>query len=131
MYLLSGNMNLLCYCIFIVLFGNMLFPIQTAECFSLEYHNSRKNIIILFLKYLADIIRSEAWLNLFWEYINGKLFAMREFLYPFQYVIHVPQNLHSHPLEWEIQQMSFPFLSSFLFDWITVDVRIYYSFDVG
>jgi hypothetical protein len=28
------------------------------------------------LEYLDDI-RSEAWLNLFWEYIKGKLFAVR------------------------------------------------------
>ncbi len=43
--------------------------------FSTEYHNSGQNIIILFWKYLVDI-RSEPWLNLFWEYINGKLFAV-------------------------------------------------------
>ena len=43
--------------------------------FSPEYHNSRKNIIILFWKYLVDI-RNEAWLNLFSEYLNGKLFAV-------------------------------------------------------
>jgi hypothetical protein len=30
-----------------------------------------QNIIILFWKYLV-----EAWLNLFWEFINGKLFAV-------------------------------------------------------
>ncbi len=28
---------------------------------------------------MADI-RSEAWLNLFWEYINGKLFAVQPIL---------------------------------------------------
>jgi hypothetical protein len=44
--------------------------------FSTEYHNSRQNIIIMIWKYLADIIRSEAWLNLFWEYINRRLFAV-------------------------------------------------------
>jgi hypothetical protein len=33
------------------------------------------NIMILFWKYLVDI-RSEAWLNLFGEYINRKLFAV-------------------------------------------------------
>ncbi len=43
--------------------------------FSPEYYNSRQNIIILFWKYLVDI-RSEAWLNLFWEYINWKFFAV-------------------------------------------------------
>jgi hypothetical protein len=43
--------------------------------FSPEYHNSRQNIIILLWKYLVDI-RSEAWLNLFWEYIKGILFAV-------------------------------------------------------
>ncbi len=56
----------------------MLFPMLTVEWlhlvmyFSTEYHNSTQNIIILFLKYLVDI-RSEACLNLFGEYINGKL----------------------------------------------------------
>jgi hypothetical protein len=59
----------------------MLFPMLTADWlhlalhFSTEYHNSRNNIIILFWKYLVDI-RNEAWLNLFWAYINGKLFAV-------------------------------------------------------
>ncbi len=59
----------------------MLFPMLTAEwlhqvlCSSTEYSNSRQNIIIVFWKYLVDI-RSEAWLNLFWEYLNGKLFAV-------------------------------------------------------
>jgi hypothetical protein len=32
-------------------------------------HPKARHIIILFWKYLVDI-RSEAWLNLFWEYIN-------------------------------------------------------------
>jgi hypothetical protein len=41
----------------------------------LHYVLDRQNIIILFWKYLVDI-RSEAWLNLIWEYINGKLFAV-------------------------------------------------------
>ncbi len=36
---------------------------------------SEKKFIILFWKSLVEI-RSEAWLNLFWEYINGKLFAV-------------------------------------------------------
>ncbi len=31
--------------------------------------------MVLFWKYFVDI-RSEAWLNLFWEYINGKSFAV-------------------------------------------------------
>jgi hypothetical protein len=31
--------------------------------------------MILFWKYLDDII-SKAWQNLFWEHINGKLFAV-------------------------------------------------------
>ncbi len=43
--------------------------------FSAEYHNWRRNIIILFWKYLVDI-SSEAWQNLFWEHINVKLFAL-------------------------------------------------------
>jgi hypothetical protein len=43
--------------------------------FSPEHHISRKKIIIMIWKYLFDI-RSEAWLNLFWEYMNGKLFAV-------------------------------------------------------
>jgi hypothetical protein len=56
----------------------MLFPMLTAKklhYFSTEYLTFRKNIIILFWKYLVDI-RSEAGLNHFWEYIDGKLFAM-------------------------------------------------------
>ncbi len=60
----------------------MFFPMLTANWlhlqvmyFSTEYHNSRQNIIILFWKYLVDI-KSEAWLHLFGEYINGKLFAV-------------------------------------------------------
>jgi hypothetical protein len=44
---------------------------------STEDHNNKQNIIILFWKYLVDI-RSEVWLNLFWEYINGKLFAVQQ-----------------------------------------------------
>jgi hypothetical protein len=40
-----------------------------------EYPYSRHNIIILFRKYTVDI-RSEAWLNIFWEYINGNLFTV-------------------------------------------------------
>ncbi len=76
-------MNLLYYW-FLILFGNMLFPMLTAEwlhlqdCilyFSQEYHNSRQSTIILFWKYFINI-RSEAWLNLFWEYISRKLFAV-------------------------------------------------------
>jgi hypothetical protein len=69
----------------------MLFPVLTAEwlhlglCTSLtEYRISRRNIIILFCKYLADII-SEAWLNLVWEHINGKLFAVRGNLYSIEH----------------------------------------------
>jgi hypothetical protein len=57
---LSENMNLLYYFNFIIPFGNIIFPILTAE-----YHNSRqKSIISVFWKYLIDI-RREAWLNLF------------------------------------------------------------------
>jgi hypothetical protein len=44
--------------------------------FSTGHHNSRQNIMILFWKYLVDI-RSEARLNLFWEYINEKLFVVQ------------------------------------------------------
>ncbi len=61
----------------------MLFPMLTAEWLHLllyfsttEYHNSRQNITILFWKYVVDI-GSEARLNLFWEYISGKLLAMQ------------------------------------------------------
>jgi hypothetical protein len=50
------------------------------------YHNSRQNIISLFWKYLV-YIRSETWLNLFWEYINGKLFAVYASLISFYIVI--------------------------------------------
>jgi hypothetical protein len=35
----------------------------------------RQSFIILFWKYLVDT-GNEAWLNLFWDYINGKLFAV-------------------------------------------------------
>jgi hypothetical protein len=65
----------------------MLFPMMTAVGLHLVLYASLQNIIIpgrilhiiLFWKYLADIkkLRSEAWLNLFWEYVNGKLFAVR------------------------------------------------------
>jgi hypothetical protein len=48
------------------LYRTILYP------FSPEY----QNIAILFWKYLV-CIRSEAWLNLVWEYINGKLFAVQ------------------------------------------------------
>jgi hypothetical protein len=41
---------------------NIIIPDRTLFC------------IILFRKYLVDI-RSEAWLNLFWESINGNCFA--------------------------------------------------------
>jgi hypothetical protein len=60
---------------FIIPFGNKLLAASVVLDFSTEYHNSRQNGIILFWKYLVDII-SEAWLNLFCEYINGKLFAV-------------------------------------------------------
>jgi hypothetical protein len=55
-FLYNGN--------FIIPFGNMLFPMLTAEWlhlvlyFSTGYDNSRQNIIILFWKYLIDF-RSE------------------------------------------------------------------------
>jgi hypothetical protein len=62
----------------------MLFPMLTSEWLHLvctvllsKYHNSRLNIIILFWN--IDI-RSAAWLNLFWEYINGKLFVVQHVL---------------------------------------------------
>jgi hypothetical protein len=48
---------------------------------SKEYHNYRQHIIIQFWKYFVDI-RSEVWLNLFWEYICGKLFAIHLFSNP-------------------------------------------------
>jgi hypothetical protein len=40
-----------------------------------RWGGDRQNIIIQFLKYLVGI-GNEAWLNLFWDYINGKLFAV-------------------------------------------------------
>jgi hypothetical protein len=52
-------------------------PLYLLLYFSTEYLNSRQNIIILYWKYFADI-RSEAWLNLGWEYKNGKLFAEQD-----------------------------------------------------
>ncbi len=53
--------------------------------YSTEYHNSRQNILIQFLKYLVDI-RSEAWLILFCEFINGKLFTVHTGQYGFWYL---------------------------------------------
>ncbi len=49
---------------------------STVQYFSKDYHNARENIIFLFWKYLADI-KSETWLDFFWEYRNLKLFAVR------------------------------------------------------
>jgi len=73
-------MNRLYYFNFINIFGNILFSMLKLEWLQSpvllwEYHNSRQNILILFWKYLVNN-RSEAWLNLFWENINGKLFAV-------------------------------------------------------
>jgi hypothetical protein len=53
----------------------MLFPMIIAEWlhlvlyFNSGYHNSRhcNSVLEIFVD-----IRSEAWLNIFWEYINGK-----------------------------------------------------------
>jgi hypothetical protein len=66
----------------------MLFPMLTAEWlnqllyFSTEYHTVIADIIILFCKYLVNIkCKSEAWLSLFWEFINEKLFAVYDFAY--------------------------------------------------
>jgi hypothetical protein len=42
--------------------------------------NSRQNFIILFWKHLVDITK-EALLNLFWEYISGKLLAVQNMNY--------------------------------------------------
>ncbi len=47
----------------------------TVLYFSTQYNNSRQNIIILFWKHLVNT-KSEAWLDFFWKYINGKLSAM-------------------------------------------------------
>ncbi len=82
-YLCSSNLEITISYTVLLLFhnsvGSVLFPMLTAEWlhlyFSTEYHNSRQNKIVLLWKYLADI-RSMAWLNLFWENINGKLFAV-------------------------------------------------------
>ncbi len=69
-------MNLLSCSSFLIPFGNLTAEwLHLVLYFSTEYHNSRQNIMILFWKYLVDI-RSEAWLNLFCELINGKLFAV-------------------------------------------------------
>jgi hypothetical protein len=56
-----------------------MLPILIAEWLHLactEYRNSRESMIIMFWKYFVDI-SSEAWLNLFWEYVNRKLFAVQ------------------------------------------------------
>jgi hypothetical protein len=65
----------------------VLFPILTVEWLQLVlYSTCLQNIIIpdgtlctyiLFWKNLA-VIRSEASQNLFWEYINGKVFAVHK-----------------------------------------------------
>jgi hypothetical protein len=74
-------MNIRYCCSFIIPFGNLLFPMLTSEWlhlvldFCTEYHNLETEIITLFWKYFVDS-RREAWLNIFWEYINGKLFAV-------------------------------------------------------
>ncbi len=72
-HLCSSNMEIR-ICNFIIRFGNIFFPILAAEwlrlVLSTEYPISRQ-------MYLFDI-RSVAWLNLFWEYINGKLFAVQQ-----------------------------------------------------
>ncbi len=53
--------HLLYYCTFIIPFGNISFPMLTSEWLHLvldlftEYHNSRRNIIILFWKFEFDI----------------------------------------------------------------------------
>jgi hypothetical protein len=93
-------MNLPYYSDFIIPFGNMLFPFhswltasRTVHCTVLlytEYKNSRQNIKILFWKYVVDI-RSEALLNLFGEYKNGKLIKgfggmMQLFLFIFTFI---------------------------------------------
>jgi hypothetical protein len=62
-------MNLLYYCNFIISFGNT-YVVPYGDSYT-----SLQNFIILFWKYIVDI-RREAWLHLFWEYINGKLFAV-------------------------------------------------------
>ncbi len=66
-------------CNFTLPFGNMLFPICCQLNFSTEYPNTRQNIRKKFWDNLVDI-ESEAWLNTYWEYIKGKLFAVH--LYP-------------------------------------------------
>ncbi len=59
------------------LFGNMLFSMLTCSWMAVSC--SQQNIIIF--DYLVDI-RSEAWLNLFGEYIHGKLFAVHGIAHP-------------------------------------------------
>jgi hypothetical protein len=63
----------------------MFFFISTAEWLHLVlyFSTSLQNIIIPERTHYSSVleicivdIRSEAWLNLFWEYINGKLFAV-------------------------------------------------------
>jgi hypothetical protein len=80
------NLNLLYYWNFLIPSGNTLFPIYVADSWlaassnayvSTEYHNSRQNIKIPFWNYLFDI-NNEDWLNLFWKYAKGKLFAVDE-----------------------------------------------------
>jgi hypothetical protein len=54
----------------------MLYPMQTADYLHLVLYFSANIIIVLFWKYLIDI-KSETFLTLFGEYINGKLFAVQ------------------------------------------------------
>jgi hypothetical protein len=64
----------------------MLVPLMAAEWlrqvlyFCTEYHNSRKNILILFWKYVVDI-RSAGQLNLFGKYSMENCLQSRLLLY--------------------------------------------------
>jgi hypothetical protein len=65
----------------------MLFPMLSVMYFSTKNHTvySRQNITIQFWKYLVDS-RSEAWLNIFWEHINGKVFAVYIDFFPLSFL---------------------------------------------
>jgi hypothetical protein len=59
----------------------MLFPMLTAEWMHIVLYRIPDRTSYSVLEIFSDI-RSEAWLNLFWEYIHGKLFAVYGIAHP-------------------------------------------------